>query len=233
MKVILLRLEAPLMAFGGIVVDHNGETDELPSASMLTGLIGNALGFCRSDAARLQDLQSRLRFIVRADRQGEALVDFQTAQLAKDDKAWTTSGTPSGRDGGQKTYSSPHIRYRHYFADASIVVATYLLPEHESPTPIECAAALKNPARPLFVGRKPCVPSEPLLAGLVDADSPLEALQQEPLATTESEAPIWLYQPCDKLDGVDVIRLSSRRDWANDVHQGTEIWTRSQWGGSS
>jgi len=97
MKVLLLRLEAPLMAFGGVAIDNIGVTDQLPSASLLTGLLGNALGYQRKDAIRLQALQNRLRYAVRADRRGHALQDFQTAQLAKDDKAWTTRGPPPGR----------------------------------------------------------------------------------------------------------------------------------------
>lgn len=233
MKVLLLRLEAPLMAFGGVAIDNIGGTDQLPSASLLTGLLGNALGYKRSDANRLRALQSRLRYAVRADRRGHALQDFQTAQLAKDDKAWTTRGAPAGRDGGAKTYASPHIRYRQYHADAAVMVAVHLAPETDSPTPAECAAALNAPARPLFIGRKPCLPSEPLFVDIVEADSLVDALQQAPLCDAPETEKVWLYEQSERNEGADLIRLSGRRDWANDVHQGTEYWQRSQWGDST
>lgn len=233
MKVLLLRLEAPLMAFGGVAIDNRGVTDELPSASLLTGLLANALGFKRGERERLQALQARLHYAVRADRRGHALQDFQTARLAKDDKAWTTRGVPAGRDGGANTYKGPHLRYRQYHADASVMVAVHLDPEEEAPTPADCAAALASPARPLFIGRKPCLPSEPLLAGLVAAGSLVEALKQVPLQESDGTGPVWLYRQSERSQDADLIRLSGRREWANDVHQGTEHWQRSQWGESS
>ncbi len=229
MKVLLLRLEAPLMAFGGVAIDNVGQTDQLPSASLLTGLLGNALGYKRSEGKRLQALQTRLRYAVRADRRGHIVQDFQTAQLAKDDKAWTTRGEPAGRDGGAKTYDSPHIRYRQYHADASVMVAVHLEPEADPPTPAECAAALNAPARPLFIGRKPCLPSEPLLVDIVEADSLVEALEQVPLSDTPAAEKVWLYRQSEHNENADLIRLSGRRDWINDVHQGTEYWQRSLW----
>lgn len=229
MNVLLMRLEAPLMAFGGVAIDSIGRTNQLPSASLLTGLLGNALGYKRSEGERLQSLQSRLRYAVRTDRRGQTLQDFQTAQLAKDDKAWTTRGTPAGRDGGAKTYSSPHIRYRQFHADASVVVAVSLEPEAESPTPADCAAAMDAPARPLFIGRKPCLPSEPLLIDIVEAESLVDALQQVPLAEVSDADKVWLYQRNENKEGADLIRLSGTRDWKNDIHQGTEYWQRTIW----
>lgn len=44
-----LLLEGPLLAFGGVRVDQFGPTRDFPAASMLVGLIGNALGWDRSD----------------------------------------------------------------------------------------------------------------------------------------------------------------------------------------
>ena len=38
---LILTLEAPLMSFGGITIDHLGVTRDFPAASMLTGLLAN------------------------------------------------------------------------------------------------------------------------------------------------------------------------------------------------
>ena len=42
---LILRFDAPLMSFGGPMVDHNGVVQDFPPTSLLTGLIGNALGY--------------------------------------------------------------------------------------------------------------------------------------------------------------------------------------------
>ena len=39
-EVLLLRFDAPLMSFGGPIVDQRGVTRDFPAASMLAGLIG-------------------------------------------------------------------------------------------------------------------------------------------------------------------------------------------------
>jgi CRISPR system Cascade subunit CasD len=97
---LLLRLEAPLMSFGTTAVDHRRPVQAWPAVSMLTGLLANALGWQRSDAQALDALQARIRWAARIDRAGVALSDFQTAQLSKADKGWTTRGVVEGRGGG-------------------------------------------------------------------------------------------------------------------------------------
>ena len=41
---LVLHLEAPLLAFGGVAIDQIGIIRDFPAASMLTGLLANALG---------------------------------------------------------------------------------------------------------------------------------------------------------------------------------------------
>ena len=79
---LILHLEAPLMAFGGETVDNLGVIRSFPAVSMLTGLLANALGWRRVERQRHQDLQDRLVFAARMDREphgGLSLQDFQTA----------------------------------------------------------------------------------------------------------------------------------------------------------
>ena len=42
---ILLRLDAPLMAFGAPIVDQHGVTGDVPLPSMIAGLLANGLGY--------------------------------------------------------------------------------------------------------------------------------------------------------------------------------------------
>ncbi|MCK2089330.1 type I-E CRISPR-associated protein Cas5/CasD [Thauera aromatica] len=217
---LLLRLEGPLMAFGGETIDNLGVIRDFPAQSMLTGLIANALGWRREDPAAHDRLQARLRFGARLDRAGSRFTDFQTAELRKDDCGWTTTGQHEGRGGGDGTYKGQHLRYRDYHADAAVLVALRLDPPEESPTLEEVANALQRPARPLFLGRKPCLPAAPLFAGWGDAPDLLSALREAaPLAANERPRVLW---PVGEgaLRGSRQLDLCDERNWTSGVHGG-------------
>ena len=158
---LVLRLEAPMMSFGSVTVDHVGRSRDFPSASLLTGLIGNALGWKASDRTAHQQVQDRLIFAARIDREGTSLTETQNVQLGKSDCGWTTSGSPEGRKGS--SYANFHRRRREYRTDSSVRVALTLTPEADLPTLDDVAAALERPGRPLFLGRKSCLPAAPIL----------------------------------------------------------------------
>ncbi|GAA4350387.1 type I-E CRISPR-associated protein Cas5/CasD [Variovorax defluvii] len=185
MRHLVLRLASPLIAFGGETIDNQGVIRDFPALSMLTGLIANALGWDRAEDALHNRLQQRLRMgtvlepMARRQRSADAerLVDFQTAQLSAADRAWTTWGEPEKRGSGSGSYAGPHLRYRHYHAELTAWVALYLDPMDEAPTLDAVACALDRPVRPLFIGRKPCLPSGRLVAGWQEAEHVLGALQ--------------------------------------------------------
>ena len=124
---LVLRLASPLIAFGGEAIDNLGVIRDFPALSMVTGLIANALGWDRSQAQEHNRLQARLRMGCVLAPGAQRVQDFQTAQLAKDDKGWTTWGTPEERAGGSGTYAGPHLRYRDYHADLCAWVALALV----------------------------------------------------------------------------------------------------------
>ena len=229
MKHLIMRLEAPLMSFGGETVDNLGVIRPFPAASMLTGLLANSLGWRRVESERHQRLQDRLVFAARIDREpagGVRMTDFQTAQLGANDKGWTTRGVPDERAGGANTYNAPHLRYRDYFADMSVTVALRLEPEDDAPTLDDLKAALEEPARPLFIGRKPCLPSAPLLHGdFAHGDTALTALKSVPLPE-DGDLPdrVRLTWPDDEgVEGVDANRhymLTDQRNWVSGLHGG-------------
>lgn len=218
MRYLLLVLEGPLLAFGGEMVDARGVIVDFPGTSLLTGLLANALGWRRSDRAALESLQGRLHYAARIDREGERITDFQTAQLAQSDQGWTTRGAPEGRAGGAGTYRAPHIRRRDYDADKRVTLALRLEPAEEAPTLDDLAAALERPARPLFLGRKPCLPSRPVLEGIVEADGFLTALPcgdapaRVLLPDTESALPHDERRP-----------MSDERNWHSGLHGGQRM----------
>ena len=226
MRHLALNLESPLMSFGGETIDNYGVIRRFPAASMLTGLFANALGRRRIEREGHQRLQDRLVFAARIDREpagGVRLTDFQTAQLNKGDRGWTTRGTPEGRAGGARTYDAPHLRYRDYFADMRVTVALRLEPKDEAPTLEDLADALREPARPLFIGRKPCLPSAPLFTGYVEAVNTLDALLNLPLES-ERDVPVRLLW--SEGEGLDCVRVDSdamltdERNWVSGLHGG-------------
>ena len=216
------------MAFGGETIDNQGVSRWFPSTSMITGLFANALGWRRTDYHRHQDLQNRLELAARIDREplhGLFLRDFQTAQLAKTDKGWTTWKKSEGRDGGRATYESPHLRHRDYLADARVTAAVRLRGEGEPPDIDDIAAALDEPARPLFIGRKPCLPSGRILIGIREAHSVLAALLAQPIVptNTDSQHVRLLWPAKDPETSVQVTReymLTDQRNWISGLHGG-------------
>jgi CRISPR system Cascade subunit CasD len=236
MDVLILKLEAPLMSFGTTLVDNNGVIARFPAASLLTGLLANALGYDQGAFAAHQRLQTRLRFAARIDRDGQRLVDFQTVDLGQPflrDTGWTTRGQREDRRGGSAS-TGTHIRLRHYWADRRCIVACALRPEGEEPTLAALAAALERPARPLFLGRKCCLPSTPVLAARMEAQSLLEALQRFPDtgAGAGGAPPAGARQvpaqwPADEPESAgQTFTCTDERDWANQFHSGARTVRR-------
>lgn len=221
MKILIVRFDAPLMAFGGPSVDALRVDRPFPCASMLTGLIGNALGWDHSYGERLNRVQERLRYAARIDRPGKLVVDYQTVDLGQDfmtDTGWTTWGRAERRGGtaGGKT----HIRYRHYRAGAIVTAAVTLVPENEDPPLEAVASALRTPERPLFIGRKSCIPSAPVFVGTAEGQSLLTVLRRVPsCAHPLRVAAQW---PADEgvLPGSQEILIVECRDWNNQIHVG-------------
>lgn len=240
---LILRLEAPLAAFGGAAIDNYGVTRDFPAVSMLTGLLANALGWYRREVNKLQSLQDRLVFAARRDRETEAgfLTDMQNARLHQKDQGWTTFGFPEGREtspsykgvDAESPVKGKYLlqrRQRDYQPDLAMIIALRLEPPEQAPTLDTLEKALDRPARPLFIGRKPCLPSAPLLAAeratrWIDAATVFEALQFVP-AIGEHEGPLRTQWPVGE-GGEDTadrqIALCDQRNWHTGLHGGTRL----------
>lgn len=217
---LLLRLSSPLIAFGGETIDNFGVIRDFPSLSMVTGLIANAMGWDRSEDAAHNRLQARLRIGARLESPGARLTDFQTAQLGGNDKGWTTWGVPEERSGGAASYDSPHLRYRDYHADLTALVALRLEPADEAPTLDDVATAIDRPKRPLFIGRKPCLPTARLVAGWVEAETVLHALQSAPVPEDGSALRAQWPDGEGQVAGDRVLDVCDERNWTSGVHGG-------------
>ena len=159
MSTLLLRLAAPMQAWGVDSKFDTRSTGREPSKSGVLGLLAAALGIRRDDSAALGSL-AELKFGVRVDREGQYLHDFHMAHSA------VTS----------------YVTHRYYLSDAVFLCG---LESEDRELLEQYAYALTHPAYPLFLGRRSCPPTLPLVLGIRDCTLE-EALRAEPLLAENS-----------------------------------------------
>lgn len=146
---LLLRLRAPLQAWGAESRYRQRQTHHVPTKSGILGLISAAEGRRRVDSiADLVDLE----FGVRVDQQGSIVRDYQTAIDWK------------RRDAGLQ--SQPMLSQRFYLADAHFLAAV-----SGSQQVLEgIQNSLLNPTYPLYFGRRSCPAGHDLVVGIKAGD---------------------------------------------------------------
>lgn len=196
--ILLLRLEGPLQSWGERSKWDYRDTASFPSKSGIVGLIGCAMGLERDDP-RLGELCSQIRIAVRADRPGELITDYHTVSADQILNA----------EGKKRSVGNTIVTHRAYLQDASFLAAITLAdPTGDIARLKEIAHALEAPVWTMYLGRKSCVPSVPLIARLTEAYGSLEeALTKEPLAK-RATAPI--VAEIDSADGSGYLRSDVR-----------------------
>ncbi|MGW1293695.1 type I-E CRISPR-associated protein Cas5/CasD [Streptomyces sp. NPDC002533] len=167
---LLLRLAGPLQSWGTHSKYLRRDTARFPTRSGVVGMLAAALG--RERGASLDDLTT-LSMTVRVDRPGVVLSDFHTVGggLPADEKVITVDGKRRAEEKGTL------VSKRQYLADAAFTV---VLTSDNAELLHVCAAALRDPYWPLFLGRRSCPPEGPILLGTVE--DPLHHLVRLPLA---------------------------------------------------
>jgi CRISPR system Cascade subunit CasD len=235
MEILVLRFDSPLMSFGGVIVDQHGVIDRFPGKSFLAGLFGNALGYSHGDSGLLNKLQSRIEFAARWDIEPEKIVDYHTVCLGQEkmrSPGWTTRGEPEHRSGGDAAKFGTHQRYRHYWVNGVMTLTATFLDEpgdENDPSIASLATKLAEPVRPLFLGRKTCLPSAPLLLAVVTEEDVLKALKKvPPMIRNRREAKLCM-EACwpSRLEPSETqhrrVRVYDSRDWVTQLHTGSRI----------
>lgn len=156
MSTLLLRFAGPLQAWGADSRFDVRRTNREPTKSGVIGLIASALGLRRD--APLDEL-NRLYFGVRVDREGVLLRDLHTVRKDKNTSYMTT---------------------RYYLSDAVFLIGLH---SDDEALMQRLEHAVRNPAHPLFLGRRSCPPEGRVCLGL--RQMPLEeALKSEPSLIT-------------------------------------------------
>lgn len=178
MRHLTLYLRAPLQSWGVSSKFGVRGTIDTPTRSGLFGLIAAACGIDKDDEARDREWLARaatLSLSVLAFRRGDRLTDYHTvgARYDKDDP-WqrrmipvTSDGKPRGTD----------LTHRDYLVDSvfgAIITGDDALVA-------EMATGLANPVWGVWLGRKSCIPTEPILVGVFDSDEAARSALDERL----------------------------------------------------
>lgn len=176
MNHLALYLRAPLQSWGSASQFGERATLDAPTRSGILGLLAAACGIDKNDEAADRAWLARanaLSLAVFAFARGNRMTDFQTvgARYDKDDP-WqkrmipvrAEDGTPKGTD----------VTHRDYLADS--VFGAIL--SGDDALLDEIAAHLADPVWDVWLGRKNCIPTEPLLVGVFSSEeAALDALQ--------------------------------------------------------
>lgn len=153
-KTLFLRLEGPLQAWGDTSKFIIRRTMDAPTKSGVLGLLCCAMGLSRQSVReRLPEL-IRLAMGVRIDRRGIRWWDYHTVGA----KIGLATAGGVVKTGAQGTL----ITRREYLADASFLVVL----QGDTILIEELINALIAPKWTLYLGRKSCIPSRPILEGL-------------------------------------------------------------------
>jgi CRISPR system Cascade subunit CasD len=156
---LVLRLAGPLQSWGDRSTFNRRETRPEPTKSGIIGLLAAAAG--RPREAPLEDLLE-LRLGVRVDQPGTLLRDYHTVS---DYRGCPLRQAGVSAKGMQKPTAPPkytHVTQRFYLQDAVFLAGVY------GPRALteSLAEAVARPAFPLALGRRSCVPAQPLCLGL-------------------------------------------------------------------
>lgn len=153
MSTLLLRLAAPMQSWGDSSKFEIRGTGREPTKSGVIGMLAAALGISREDSDALIRLNA-LHFGIRVDREGKLLRDFHIAINSK----------------------TSYVTYRDYLSDAVFLAG---LETDETVFLEQLEYALTHPVYPLYLGRRSCPVTLPLVLGIRET-SLADALRNEP-----------------------------------------------------
>lgn len=153
---LVLRLAGPLQSWGSMSRFNRRDTDDRPTKSGVIGLLAAADG--RERGADLSDLVE-LRMGVRSDQPGTVLRDYHTVSDLRGRALPRASLNKKGQPDLTAPKKFTHVTKRFYLQDAVFVVAV----EGPRPRVAHLGDAVRRPAFPLALGRRSCVPTQPML----------------------------------------------------------------------
>jgi len=165
MPTLVLRLAGPMQSYGGRAAGGvHRSTGDVPTKSAVTGVLASAYGYDRNDP-RAAALADTFEMSVRVERAGTPTRDYHTA-------------TPFGE-------ANAVVTERWYLADA--VFLAFLQFDDEA-LATATVRALRAPVFTPFLGRKTCVPEQPIVYALSETPA-ADLLTSMPQAADLSSTP--------------------------------------------
>jgi CRISPR system Cascade subunit CasD len=174
---LALRMEGPLQSWGFDSQYNRRNTGLMPTKSAIAGMCCAALGLPRG-GDKEQDFLSSFGMVrmtaiaiprarVKKELPVRRLLDYHTVGGGYDpndpgERGCITVTAEDGKPKAKKGQSIAVLTHRQYLTDASFGV----LLEGTSPLLKQIADALENPVWGIWLGRKACIPSAPVFAGL-------------------------------------------------------------------
>lgn len=155
MKVLTIRLTAPLQSYGNQSSFNYRSTNPYPTKSAVVGMISAALGFRRNDE-RVKKLND-LSFAVRIDQAGSTMTDFQIVEY------------------DHKKHKKK-LTHRDYLEDFVYAVA---VGSEDDNLINKIEYALHHPKFQLYLGRRSNAPAGVLKTQLFSETTPLEVLKNQ------------------------------------------------------
>lgn len=186
---LVLSLAGPLQAWGApALFPGRRPTQPHPTLSGVVGMLANALGRTRDQP--IDDLAGA-DLTIRVDRPGTLITDYQTVGTAKE-PLLTVDGKLPG-----KAQRHPIITERDIIADAVFTVVYQ--PASDDIDLEHLHAAIQQPARRLYLGRRPYSAHGPVTLGITHS-SPIDALTLEiPLLAPTNPARIRIHSTAPHL----------------------------------
>ncbi|MEV7928463.1 type I-E CRISPR-associated protein Cas5/CasD [Kitasatospora sp. NPDC088779] len=171
--VLVLRLAGPLQSWGDRSAFNRRDTPPQPTKSGVVGLLAAAAGLGReADITALVGL----RLGVRIDQPGTLLRDYHTVSDYRGRPLPQAGVNAKGLQKPTSPAKDTHVTHRYYLQDAVFVAAV------QGPAALvtALAEAVRRPAFPLALGRRSCVPTQPIALGEVRGGTVEDVLAEEP-----------------------------------------------------
>jgi len=173
MKTLFLYLQGFMQAWDDGAHFDIRRTRLEPTKSAVIGMLVSAMG--KNGDELLWFVSENTRMGVRVDEPGVILYDFQAVRGSV--RADGTVKQPDEKNANM-------ITSRYYLCGAAFLVA---LQTENNDLFDELVAAATCPKRPIYLGRKNCVPSRPIFAGTGEYPTLADALSAYPLPETEMQ----------------------------------------------
>ena len=163
-KVLYLRLYGPLKSWGSNSIFWRRTTELHPTKSGVIGLIFCALGLEGAQSKALHEWSNTSQVVYEiGENETDTIEDFHMVGNGySEDDPWELECIPKKSNGQKAQNGGVRLTRRKYLQDAKFAVLQEIPEGWET----EIIEGFRNPRWDIYLGRKSCVPSIPVFAGV-------------------------------------------------------------------